>query len=205
MAACYVPQKEGKCAMPRDIIINQSKQAFIDALLRLLKHENFDQVTVKQLVLESGYSRRTYYRYFGQKEAILDAMFLADLANYHEYLLVTPLISEKIPELLITFLWPKRQTLQLLARQDLLIPLIARHMDKIVTTIQSVTVPWRNNQGVNSNSDKLALIYSIGGFCTLIDVLFKDTLPNSPQEISESLQSALINLIKATKNEQPGH
>ncbi|WP_057738563.1 TetR/AcrR family transcriptional regulator [Liquorilactobacillus uvarum] len=60
--------------MSREKIINQSRRAFIDALFCLLGSESFEKITIKQLTLESGYSRRTYYRYFSSKSAILDEM-----------------------------------------------------------------------------------------------------------------------------------
>lgn len=49
------------CAMSRTMIIEASKNAFIEALFQLLKSESFEHITVKQLTLESGYSKRTYY------------------------------------------------------------------------------------------------------------------------------------------------
>lgn len=48
--------------MSRTMIIEESKNAFIEALFQLLKNESFEHITVKQLTLESGYSKRTYYR-----------------------------------------------------------------------------------------------------------------------------------------------
>ncbi len=54
--------------MSRTMIIEESKDAFIEALFQLLANESFEHITVKQLTLESGYSKRTYYRYFKTKK-----------------------------------------------------------------------------------------------------------------------------------------
>ncbi|WP_164886098.1 hypothetical protein [Lactiplantibacillus plantarum] len=44
--------------MSRTMIIEESKNAFIEALFKLLKNESFEHITVKQLTLESGYSKK---------------------------------------------------------------------------------------------------------------------------------------------------
>ena len=40
--------------MSRTMIIEESKNAFIEALFQLPKNESFEHITVKQLTLESG-------------------------------------------------------------------------------------------------------------------------------------------------------
>lgn len=177
--------------MSRETIVNQSKQAFINALIRLLATESFQDITVKQLLLESGYSRRTYYRYFGSKAAILDELFDQSLKAYRTYLLQQSLDPKKIPNLLITFLWPQRHTVKRLAQQNLLTPLISQHLSEIVADILAIEVSWRQDDPSNNLSYRYAITYSIGGFCMLLNQIFTTEQLDSPDQISYKLESAL--------------
>ncbi|GAA6237701.1 TetR/AcrR family transcriptional regulator [Apilactobacillus micheneri] len=176
--------------MPRDKIIEKSKDAFIKALFNLLKHESLKKITIKQLSLESGYSKRTYYRYFKSKSDILDQMFLKFLRNYKKYLLKVSINSENIPTIFINFIWPNREKIEILAHNDLLIPMLTKHIPIIIKTLLSIKVPWRQEK-VNKDNYKYVLTYSIGGFCVLLDSIFKNSLPKYPNEIIENLQSSL--------------
>lgn len=177
--------------MSRETIVNQSKQAFIDALIQLLATESFQNITVKQLLLESGYSRRTYYRYFGSKTAILDELFYQSLKNYRNYLLQQSLIPKEIPNLLITFLWPQRYTIKLLAQQNLLTPLISQHLSEIVANILAIKVSWRQDAPSNNPGYRYAITYSVGGFCMLLNQIFTNEHLDSPNQVSHKLENAL--------------
>ncbi|MBO2728887.1 TetR/AcrR family transcriptional regulator [Lactiplantibacillus plantarum] len=176
--------------MSRTMIIEESKDAFIEALFQLLANESFEHITVKQLTLESGYSKRTYYRYFKTKTKILDIAFCKYLSNYHDYLLGSSITPDTIPKHLLEFIWPHRDKIELLARNDLLVPLLTRHIQTIVALLLSVNVPWRKN-GSNDQHYEYMLTYSIGGFGVLLDTLFKKSTPLSPGQISKALSRAL--------------
>ena len=97
--------------MSRTMIIEESKNAFIEALFQLPKNESFEHITVKQLTLESGYSKRTYYRYFKTKTKILDIAFCNYLTSYHDYLLKSSITPDTIPKHFLEFIWPHHEKL----------------------------------------------------------------------------------------------
>ncbi|MGO2723404.1 MAG: TetR/AcrR family transcriptional regulator [Lactobacillus sp.] len=176
--------------MVRTTIVNQSKTAFIEALFHLLESESFAEITVKQLILVSGYSKRTYYRYFNSKTTILDEMLLRFLKRYQTYLQTADVTPNTLPTLFLNFIWSHRHKINLLAHNNLLLPLITAHLPLIVQTLQAVAVPSRELNAKSSDSN-LALIYSIGGFCVLVDSLFKQAPPASPEKISQTLTTTL--------------
>ena len=51
--------------------INRAKEHFIQALLTLMAEKPFADITVNELAARAEYDRRTYYRYFKNKEDIL--------------------------------------------------------------------------------------------------------------------------------------
>ncbi|MCI1632521.1 MAG: TetR family transcriptional regulator [Liquorilactobacillus nagelii] len=176
--------------MPRTIIIEESKDAFIEALFRLLESESFEHITVKQLVLESGYSKRTYYRYFKTKTRILDVAFCKYLTDYHDYLLNFPITPDTIPKYFLDFIWSHHDKIELLAKNNLLVPLLTKHIQAVVETLLSINVPWRKNR-LNNQHYEYMLIYSIGGFSVLLDTLFKNCSSISPDQISKALSMSL--------------
>lgn len=50
-----------------------SKKEITDALLQLMNASPYDEITVKQIILESHVSRKTFYRNFLSKDDVLDA------------------------------------------------------------------------------------------------------------------------------------
>lgn len=182
--------------MPRDQLINQSKQAFVQALLRLLETESFTDITIKQLVLESGYSRRTYYRYFHDKDAILDTLFTQRLQAYHDRLSHIDLAPAQLPAQIIAALWPHHQELQLLAQRDVLVPLMTRHLETIIKSLLTIDVPWRQSTTQNTTNYRYALTYSIGGFTILLNTLFTQPKTSiTPEQLTTQLTMALSEIV----------
>ncbi len=56
-------------------IAEQSKKKITNALLVIMKQYNFKEITITQLAQEAGLSRKTFYRLFTDKEAVLLYLF----------------------------------------------------------------------------------------------------------------------------------
>ena len=53
----------------------KTQQALIDALIKLLQHQSFDEITVSQIAAEAGLTTGAIYRRFKDKRALLEAAF----------------------------------------------------------------------------------------------------------------------------------
>lgn len=51
----------------------ETGQWIIDALLRLLERRDYSSITIQSIADEAKISRRTFYRYFSSKDAVLDS------------------------------------------------------------------------------------------------------------------------------------
>ncbi|MDD5934747.1 MAG: TetR/AcrR family transcriptional regulator [Clostridiales bacterium] len=60
----------------------RSKQELIQALLDLMKTAPYCEITVKQILLESKLSKKTFYRNFNNKDDLLDAYLDILLSKY---------------------------------------------------------------------------------------------------------------------------
>ena len=50
---------------------NQTRKLIIEALLELLKHKDYHDITIARMVDEAGLGRRTFYRYFKTKDEVM--------------------------------------------------------------------------------------------------------------------------------------
>ena len=51
---------------------NQTRRWIIEALLELLKHKDYHDITVSQIVDKAKLGRRTFYRYFKTKDEVIE-------------------------------------------------------------------------------------------------------------------------------------
>lgn len=64
--------------------VKKTKQALNQALLTLLNHKTFKQITITDIVQEADVNRGTFYKHYHEKEDLLDNIIqdvLADLKN----------------------------------------------------------------------------------------------------------------------------
>ena len=62
--------------------IRQSKDKIVEAMFRLLEKDSFDEITLNEVLDEASVSRRTFYRYFQNKQAILEFYIHTFIENY---------------------------------------------------------------------------------------------------------------------------
>ncbi|MBR6018855.1 MAG: TetR/AcrR family transcriptional regulator [Lachnospiraceae bacterium] len=60
----------------------RSKKEICDALIRLMDQYPYSEITVKQIVLEAGVVRKTFYRNFTDKDDVLEALLNEFIREY---------------------------------------------------------------------------------------------------------------------------
>ena len=68
----------------------RSKQQITDALLKLMENHPYNDITVKQIILETDLVRKTFYRNFSSKDDVLDAYINMKVLEYCDALLDQP-------------------------------------------------------------------------------------------------------------------
>lgn len=51
---------------------NKTKKWIIDAVFQLLRHRDYHDITISQIVNKAGLGRRTFYRYFKTKDEVME-------------------------------------------------------------------------------------------------------------------------------------
>ena len=73
---------EGRAMNGKKKQIEYSKQEICQALFQLLKTNSFGEITVNEILDLSQISRRTFYRYFSNKDQVLDYYFEGLISHY---------------------------------------------------------------------------------------------------------------------------
>jgi AcrR family transcriptional regulator len=74
MADAVQPASTTESTDPR---VLRSRQMLMEALLRLLNHKEFDDISIQEIADEAGLNRATFYLHYTDKNALLQAMTAA--------------------------------------------------------------------------------------------------------------------------------
>ena len=96
----------------------RSKKEITDALLRLMEQYPYNEITVKQIVLEAGVVRKTFYRNFTSKDDVLDAMLDAFILEYTTELYSTR--DKSWVEVILNFCVRNKRVATLLDKNDMM-------------------------------------------------------------------------------------
>lgn len=79
-------------------IRQQTDEQIIDATLTLLQSQSYDQLAVTEITREAGVSRMAFYRHFGTKEAVIEAIVKQLTDEFKTEVSDLKLTSEQIAE-----------------------------------------------------------------------------------------------------------
>lgn len=103
----------------------RSKQIITETLLNLMKEFPFEEITVKLILLESGLSRKTFYRNFESKEDVLDSFIRQKMNEYAARLLIRQYTNfASIIDVIFEFCEEYKELFILLDKHDLLMRLL---------------------------------------------------------------------------------
>lgn len=179
-------------------ITEQTKQWFIEALFNLMKTKDYSLISVTEICKEAQLSRRTFYRRFKTKKAILDLYFEKKINSYTSY------IENKMPqnfyELVTIFFsfWEKEQSdLKILQKNNLLVPMLYKFNSLSPEIYDSVNFPWHiQDTSTKKNQINLLLLFSIGGLWNILSNQLEEGKDLSAQTLSTDINKSLHNLFK---------
>ena len=81
MADAFQPGNTAENTDPR---VLRSRQMLMEALLRLLTHKEFDDISIQEIADEATLNRATFYLHYADKNALLQAMTESRFRNLIE-------------------------------------------------------------------------------------------------------------------------
>ena len=95
----------------------RSKIMITEALLKLMNDHPYQEITVKQIILETDLVRKTFYRNFSSKDDVLDSIITKKIEEYANEIISSPL--RPLP-VIFSFCDRNRDLLLLLHKNNLL-------------------------------------------------------------------------------------
>lgn len=86
----------------QDLRYQKTKKLILDAMVRLLRHENFDQITVKKICQEAGISRGAFYAHYYDKYDLVEQFQMEIIQKGNR--LFTASEALDVPRLMMTML-----------------------------------------------------------------------------------------------------
>ena len=124
----------------------RSKLQITEALMKLMEEHPYNEISVKQIVLETDLVRKTFYRNFSSKDDVLNAYINSVICEYTEALLDQP-----DPFVIIfEFCKKNRRLLELLHKNNMLYILLLRlneFLPKYSETVDKKRNPFKKMMG----------------------------------------------------------
>lgn len=175
-------------------IAKQSQAWVIDAFFELLAQQDYDVLTVKAIADQAQLSRRTFYRFFKDKAAILDYLsqqFLADYAQALQKLNPKTVTFDEVVVLFFRFMWNRRHRLRVLIQRNLFMSRLPSVMAQAPLLYQNFEAPWHH--AGNAEQVKLLMTFMLGGYWNVINDWLAQPDPVPPEELANNLLLTLKN------------
>ena len=163
-----------------------SKQRIEGALLHLMAEKPFRDITVQELVMVAGVSRRTFHRNYSAKEEVIEQRFLRAWDAYREAVArSTDLSLPALAQLLFTAMAADAEFLSLVARQRL-VHLCTREVEARLPYL------FEQRRGTDpateSNNVAYALTFSTGGFVWVLARWLAEGASRSPADVAAAVR-----------------
>ncbi len=101
----------------------RSRKEITDALFKLMQEHPYQEISVKQIILETNLARRTFYRNYESKDDVLDSVITDKITEYAEELTTSP---ESPLDVIFRFCEKNKDFLMLLHKNSLLYLLLIK-------------------------------------------------------------------------------
>ena len=160
------------------------QRQFEAALLELMEHKNYSQISVQEICDRVGLSRKSFYRYFSSKDGVLYALIDHTLADFF----MMPTVGNKSRgtaigdlDLYFLFWYEKRELLDALHRSGLSGILAERATN---FALQEGHMP-RQFKKMRPDIQTLAMAFSVTGLMAMILQWHRSGFQVSPDEMTK--------------------
>ena len=172
----------------------RSRQEIREALLRLMDIHPYSEITVKQIILESRLARKTFYRHFSSKDAVVENIIVGFIREYSDALKARE--GDSL-DLIFSLLKKHEYLIRLLDRNDML-HLLLIYLNKYLPEIHSDTdinrdIPTRYYGRFDS---EYLMAFNIGAAWNVVFRWVHNGMTDDPEKIKAVLKEYMLNSLK---------
>lgn len=164
----------------------RSQKEITEALIELMKEYPYDEITVKQILLESKLARKTFYRNFESKDDVLLSLIREILREY--YILVDK-GDVDVLNTIFSFVVKNRELLILLDRNNML-HMVLQCMNENIGLHKNGKVS-RNNPFVllfDGLDSEYLIALNIGAIWNVITLWIHGGMKDDPRHIKDTIR-----------------
>ena len=163
----------------------RSRKQITDALLKLMEKYPYDEISVKQIVLETDLVRKTFYRNFESKDDVLRSHIRTILRDYFD------IVNNAKGDVLTTifaFAVKHKKLLRLLDKNDMMY-FVLQGMNEFILSMKDKTNPELNPftklfEGLDSD---YLITLNIGGIWNVISLWVRRGMKDDPEEVKAAI------------------
>ena len=179
------PRKEIIMNIPNNQSAVRSRQEITTSLFRLMEQHPYSEITVKQIILEARLARKTFYRHYDSKDAVIKAFLLGIIKEYSDKLKAREADSL---DLIFSLLKQHEHIVMLLDKNDML-HLLLIYLNEYLPEIHSdsdVTrdIPTRYFGGLDQ---EYLMAFNIGAVWNVVFRWVRKGMTDSPENIKAVL------------------
>ena len=167
----------------------RSRKQITDALLKLMEKYPYEEISVKQIVLETDLVRKTFYRNFSSKDDVLRSHIKSILLDYFE------IINNAGGDVLTTifeFAVRNKKLLRLLDKNDMLY-VVLQGMNEFILSVKTKQDPELNPfsrlfEGLDSD---YLIMLNTGGIWNVISLWVRRGMTDDPEDVKRTIAEYL--------------
>lgn len=169
----------------------RSKAEICKALLRLMEDHPYEEITVKQIALESGLVRKTFYRNFDSKEDVLNVILDKLIDEYSNQLIMS---NKNMPiDIIFKFCLEHKALLILFDKNNMMYRIHQKLNDAILVKHEELmALGTVSNEYICEFDSSYQLLFNIGGVWNVICRWTRGGMKDDPNWIIEELSRSII-------------
>ena len=163
----------------------RSRQEITAALFRLMEQHPYCEITVKQIIIEARLAKKTFYRHFNSKDAVIKAFLLGIIKEYSDKLKAREADSL---DLIFSLLQKNRHIVLLLDKNDML-HLLLIYLNEYLPAIHSDTDVTRDIPAryFGELDREYLMAFNIGAVWNVVFRWVRKGMTDSPESIKAVL------------------
>ena len=170
----------------------RSRKQITDALLKLMEKYPYEEISVKQIVLETDLVRKTFYRNYTSKDDVLRSHIRSILLDYFD------IVNNAKGDVLTTifeFAVKNKKLLKLLDKNDMLY-VILQGMNEFILSVKTKQNPELNPfaklfEGLDSD---YLISLNTGGIWNVISLWVRRGMKDDPEDVKRTIAQYLIRI-----------
>lgn len=170
----------------------RSQREITEALISLMKESPYDEISVKQILLESGLAKKTFYRNFESKDDVLISKIRAEL---REYFSVVDGGNADVLTTIFAFAKKNKELLLILDRNDML-HVVLKCMNENIRSHKQGKASQTNPfvQLFNGLDSEYLIALNIGAVWNVISFWVHGGMRDSPEYVRDTIYQYLTRL-----------